>query len=427
MGPNTKNSRKVIGVIHDWVAQKANTPYVPTPLVIDTTKMTRDMPVNQSNKFNFKTHKWESGGEWFKRDVSVVRWGRERTKTWRPQWGLAYDGFYYFGDTDDSLNFSALPHGGSFSAIRADLELVGAEAYNLLRPDLPDFSLATEIAELKDVFTLREQVREIRTHLKNRTSNGRSAKSNAGRYYLAIQFGYLPLVRSAIGLIKSARRVSKLVDQLIRDEGKPVRRQRHLSQYDIDTVSDVSTVTPNAYPPNYIFPKHVTQCYVQGNVQRFVRTRVTSRTWASARFRYILPKGPNGLGRDRYRLIARLLGGDLLTPDSLYQIMPWSWLIDYFVNLGDFVKSLTNGVVDRLYTDYFFLMREYTVDVNEEVSFLIRNNFTGTAKRVYCSRRTTTRYKIRIKGSPFGFGLTNESLNPHQQAILGALGLSKLP
>nr|UJQ85441.1 MAG: hypothetical protein 1 [Leviviridae sp.] len=40
----------------------------------------------------------------------------------------------------------------------------------------------------------------------------------------------------------------------------------------------------------------------------------------------------------------RLIVGAYLDPTTLYEAMPWSWLIDYFVNLGDFVAINRNEI-----------------------------------------------------------------------------------
>jgi hypothetical protein len=48
------------------------------------------------------------------------------------------------------------------------------------------------------------------------------------------------------------------------------------------------------------------------------------------------------------------------TPSLIYNLTPWTWLIDYFTNLGDLYDNLSRGVEDRLIAEYFYLMHERT-------------------------------------------------------------------
>jgi hypothetical protein len=106
-------------------------------------------------------------------------------------------------------------------------------------------------------------------------------------------------------------------------------------------------------------------------------------------------------------------------------MIPWSWLVDWFSNAGYVINNLDAGVADRLAADWFYMMRKKEHVVETQLSIPLygpdRNPVVlqGTATQKSFS-------KVRLRGSPFGFGLSEDSLSPMQLSILGALGMSRL-
>lgn len=426
MEPQLVYRRSTLGYTHDWVAQKSGTPYTPVPFVRNAYIEYRHMPVSHYNDYDMGTQTFKTGNEWFKVSVITRKYSMPRVSVYRPQWGLAYDGhFAWIYEEDRERSFAYLPHGGDAVKTLANLRLYGAEAWNLLRPDKPIFSLGVEVGELKDILKMKDDLSNLRSKGR-RTKDKRSWYSYAGQWYLGIQFGYLPIYRTIVGFIRSLNEVEKHYKQAIRDAGKPIRRKRELKHHAIDDTVTTSTFLPSGYGYDDVNPTFVTQCYASGSRTYTKSVRTESRMWASARFRYILPSSPNKRVSE-FITKSRILGFRL-TPDLLYQLMPWSWFIDYFTDLGEVVKSWSSGFADNLYAEYFFLMRSHKITVKESCTFLVRTNYSGTSTtRVTVSKEIIYSSKQRIKASPFGFGITDVDLNLHQQAILGALGLSKLP
>jgi len=311
----------------------------------------------------------------------------------------------------------------------------GAEAWNRLRPDLPDFTLATSIYEMKDFIPLaRDSLLRIIGQVAG-VQNAKKAKgkkselSKSGQFYLAAQFGYIPLLRDIQNYVKAQKGAQKRLDQLMRDAGKPVRRRTSLR--DDSTPQIVGEVHKIGYDgewgDNFLVPGLVTQCY-RPNAGGGTTTTVdlVSATWAEGSFRYFLPPGPRNVVWKK-GMLKRIMG-HRITPRELYQVMPWSWLIDYFTSLGDLVSNLSSGVADKLICDYAYIMqtrteRLYTVSSTE----LVVSSDGTTGKLVEASMLSTRTSKIRVPASPFGWGLSQKDLSPSQVAILGALGLSRLP
>jgi hypothetical protein len=113
--------------------------------------------------------------------------------------------------------------------------------------------------------------------------------------------------------------------------------------------------------------------------------------------------------------------------------MPWSWLIDWFSNVGDVIANLSsNGIADLTY-DYAYLMRH--ASTRTEWSLQIPQHkiaiFDGVPA-VDLPRSSTgsvtelKETKERVAATPFGFGVQFDDLSVRQIAILSALGLSRL-
>jgi hypothetical protein len=141
-------------------------------------------------------------------------------------------------------------------------------------------------------------------------------------------------------------------------------------------------------------------------------------------FTYHLPSGYDSRNKmDRAHLASKLVFGLDITPQTLWEMTPWSWAIDWVTNAGDVLSNLsaykTYGQVLR----YGYVM-EKTINKSTWI-------YTpGPA--LYQDRRPVvqnvvkvTETKQRRKANPFGFGVTWEGLSPLQALIAAALGITK--
>jgi hypothetical protein len=238
-----------------------------------------------------------------------------------------------------------------------------------------------------------------------------------GDFYLENQFGWLATIRDAVSLISLQKKTQKKLKQLLRDNGKLVRRRVVL----FDNESDVVDTSGEAW--GLINPGFVSYFYA-GAPTYSTRSSTTDSVWGSAAFRYWLPTGPGDIVY-KPALIRALHGTFNLGPTALYNMIPWSWLVDWFSNVGFVIDNLDAGVADRLAADWFYMMRKKVNLVRTEFRLPMYDIsglpviLTGTASQQSFS-------KVRLRGSPFGFAISESSLNPMQLSILGALGLSRL-
>lgn len=366
--------------------------------------------------------KWTSGGPWliWKEEVLVEPSGK--TRTFRSGNRRAYEGTYRPSSYPQPSNPNNWNSSGYINARYTDLKNRGAEAWNRMRPDLPDFSFATAVYELKDPLPVfQNSLRRVMRQTARRIPPGLrgKAKRNA-EWYLALQFGYLPIVRDIINYQSALQGADRRLQQLIRNEGRPQRRKRELKN--VADSSTSFTISPGTL--SSMQPVHVTQCYGPGGTTQEVTNRIIERTWCSGRFRYLLPPGPRDLNWER--LMLKRIMGHRITPRELYQVIPWSWLADYFTDLGQFISAVSPGVADRLIADYAFLMSTLEWSATSTVSQVVRTTSNGPTSRIYSKATRTRTIKMRVAASPFGFGFTQNDLSAHQVSILGALGISRI-
>lgn len=247
---------------------------------------------------------------------------------------------------------------------------------------------------------------------KDRTSYARSA----GDEYLNYQFGWRPLISDVNSFAYAVDHANTVLTQYERDSGKAVRRRYN---FPTKVTTTENTVYDGAYPygtnSDFIAPPAS-----RGRLVRTVET--VQRKWFSGSFTYHLPDGKDYRSQMiRGALESKKLLGLSLTPDTLWNLAPWSWAVDWFSNTGDVVSNLTDWATDGLVMHYGYMM-EHTI-VKHTYS-LTKPGLLGPELRV----RPLTfviETKIRRKANPFGFGLTWEGLSPSQLAVLAALGLSR--
>lgn len=279
----------------------------------------------------------------------------------------------------------------------------GATAISRCAPTNPLVDLSTSLAEL---------FREGLPSLPGR-SGGLSSE------YLNYNFGIAPLASDIRDLRNVMKHADALWDQYARNSGKLVRRRY---TFPPQVTSVTAPVLNNRLPSRPAMQSETNPTALDGNVVRSgtlqQRTTTTTKTWFSGAFTYYLPDSPFG------QMVARLDALYGLKPgvDTLYQLTPWSWLIDYFANLGDIIENLNSFTHGGLVMPYAYIMSETTVETRSYLLFELKQGTLWKAQSLSDVVRRVT--KRRIPASPFGFGLSYGDLSAKQKSILIALGIN---
>jgi len=321
------------------------------------------------------------------------RWDRSQNSA-----NTVYDGIWAANIAAYGIN-SIAPDGHGYAA----------DAYNRMKPTKPSMSLANSIYELKDIpGMLRQRFHFNRLH-------------ELGNYHLALQFGWLPLLQDTLKFVETQRKAQSRLLWLLRHNGKPVRRRVTLAE----TVSDPVESSGTAY--GALTPTLATQFYTTQPTW-IQKVWSNDKVWASARFRYHLPDGPGEVEWTRKML--RRIYGLYVSPLVVYKAIPWSWLNDWFFNVGNVIANMEPGVADRLAADYFYVMREAgstkTYDVKATLKSYLPGSSSYTNTPIALSSISRQITKTRLMGDPFGIDTNQNSLTASQLAILGALGLSRV-
>jgi hypothetical protein len=316
----------------------------------------------------------------------------------------------------------------SFDFPALDLSYYGAKAFNRLDPtrdrrNLPD--AAQFIIEL-----IKDGIPSVPLKIFSRLATFRSL----GDEYLNAIFGWRALLSDLSSLLSTYQRIDSVLAQLRADNGHSVRRKGTLS-YTKD-VSARSTMGPTSdirvYPGTGLFTNIGKDPAPYGPEEYWTETE--ERVWFAGKGSYILSSdlldSPSYSDLEDFLLLL----SKTPSPSTVYRVIPWTWLINYFSNLGEIVEqALGHGVGD--YTaDYCYLMRKHTrteyFSVANHMRFGLQDptNWDKTvsapvSRNAFAYVRCTT--LERVAATPFGFGVTLSGLTPAQLAILTALGLSR--
>lgn len=294
-----------------------------------------------------------------------------------------------------------------------DVNQFGATAWNRMRPDRPDMSILNAVYETRD----------IPRSLKPRILEHRDTAAWAD-FHLAVQFGWLPTLRDVQDFTKSTLLLKKRLDQLVRDNGKLVHRSMRFKGNDGNSSSSHKEIH-NGESYSAFADGMVTQ--VHANVPRFEDVcEAGINTWATGNFRYYLSDiNQKDDWRWKTSMYARILGGNP-SPATVWNAIPWSWLTDWFSNIGDVLENIDYTVADRLFAESAFLMQR-RFDSYRRTSYGDYYTPDGSIISVSASTSFTRDSKVRTIIDPFGPSATSGGLSGLQASILGAIGLSRLP
>ncbi len=342
----------------------------------------------------------------YRREISCQGTGISTTCMSGTQIGDILSGIFYIRDPTGLniwLNDVALTE-VSDTSMNAD----GATAIARCNPDNPNFSFAQFLGELHEGIPRLCGSDFFRARAKR--------LKEAGSEYLNVQFGWLPFVSDLRNAAHSVVNSHEVIMQYQRDSGKPIRRSYDFSPVVSSSIATVNTgVSPNgptSIPAQWDGPGN-------GNIYRN-RTTTTTKRFSGA-FTYYLDCGEDQLSKlHRHYQEAQHLLGIGLTPDVVWELTPWSWLADWYTNIGDVMTNARAFLSDGLVMIYGYQMEK--TERIDEYSLQIANCFADGQSYSGGALVRAVTHK-RLPANPFGFGLKKADLSPRQIAILAALGL----
>jgi hypothetical protein len=294
-----------------------------------------------------------------------------------------------------------------------DLSSIGPAMWKLMSPLRPGVDLGVDIAEVRDLPRL---VKGRLDSLKSVVSSLSNPKGLAD-WVLAINFGWKPLLADIRKTIELFKKLDKRVDFILRNGGIPLRRRT--PPFDPVVTEEVlfeySGPDDQGWMRDIPFPSGWEDPPGQpGDGQSRFECKLVCRKTVTEAASCVMLYYLGDLPPTKPELRLRLLG--LIPNESLlWEATRWSWLIDWFSNLGDIIDNIRSSLRERLVSPYAYVQR-HTV---REYTWTATNGYYHVrCKRVFDTKR-------REKIDPFGLA-TEVSLSDLQLSILLALGLTRV-
>lgn len=279
-----------------------------------------------------------------------------------------------------------------------EINAMGTKAIDMTKPTNPTVDLATSLAELW-------------SERKFFSVPGKSG-SLPGEY-LNYQFGIAPTLSDFQDLRDAIERRDAIIRQYQRDSEKVVRRKY---QFEPER-SDELEVRRNVSCAPVGAPLAYDQAPPTGTLT--IRTRREQTYKFAGAFRYSIPKEsfPKTLQE-----LDRLYG---VVPgvSTAWELVPFSWLVDYFTPIGSILSNLDDFLTDGLVLPYAYIMSTTRTIKSYDWTGPI-TDASGKMTVVGLSSTITSTRMRRVPATPFGFGLLPGDLSPKQASIIAALGLT---
>lgn len=260
----------------------------------------------------------------------------------------------------------------------------------LTNPSAPVVDLPVFIAELKDIPQL--------IHIHGRDLIRKSTSAN-----LAFQFGWKPLLSDLASMVNVAEFTNKRAKRLktLRDSG-----------------SLRSTITLGTYVNSQVSKESV-ESFVNF-LDRNIRRETVERVSAYVRW---TPQGDfPQTDSDLVKLARKAVLGLTVDAATAWELIPWSWFIDYFTNVGSFLMASRNIVPATIQGPIQIMRHQITVTTDPDPAPV----WSGEPWMLYKQPiKAVHETKSRKQAAP---SLTAHLpfLNEQQVSILGSLALSRL-
>jgi hypothetical protein len=323
-----------------------------------------------------------------------------------------------------------------------DLSTLGPRAYARMRPKIEKANLAQTIVEMREAPQMLKQTAKglkqsyaiVTGHLNAKYGNIRDlspkrlrsmlkdAPPEVGSHYLNLQFGWKPFVKDIVNICDVIVSFNHYVDNARSINNKWVKRR--WVEDDIQS-NDLVYQNNGGSSSLGITPILSGSDFVSGGQLYQIRLQRLVQVWYEGSFRSYYPEfdddRESGVPGLKKAIQAARLAGAIPDPVTVYKLIPFTWLGDWFVNVSDNLLAFQDLLTDAVASRYMYLMRRcYTRYEYRSVN----NLHSGGVLDVKTYREVETKRRVP-SASPFGFSLQPGNFTGSQWAILGALGLSK--
>lgn len=295
-----------------------------------------------------------------------------------------------------------------------DVSSYGPAGWKKFQPIKPVIDVGTSAYELRE---LPRMLKTTATGFVNlwKSMGGHPTKmgpKELANQWLNFNFGWRPFLGDLAKLFSFQKKLAAKYQYLVNANGKWKKRGGKVATIESSSVTN--------YTSSGHYPYGLSSAWTSyGYARDYARVYDTRKTevWFEGAFRFWIPNlEPYDLWAKDY--IHHL--GLNISPSLVYNLTPWTWLIDWFTNLGDVIDNYSSTGSGQYAASYAYIMG-HTQRIKRVESML---PFGGND--LYATWEFPLERKQRVAANPFGFGLNWNQLTPVQWSILGALGLTRL-
>jgi len=307
------------------------------------------------------------------------------------------------------------------SIVPLNVNYYGNKAISAVAPTSPNANLAQTAAEIIREKGIALPGTSLFAWLESRALFYRSL----GKEYLNISFGWKPFLNDLYSIVKQMQDITGEIQKYSAiSETSTIRRYDFQPTVETTRSEGVTSRRLNVGPDSNI--DNWFELYVNGDTSGLFSTVDYSfeRIYFKGRFMFKINPGSGFLDRlQAFEQLANKLLGTRITPSVLWELTPWSWLIDWFVDVQSALQVAGMFQSDGLLMQYAYLMR---TTIHSQTYTMAGPRFSSGLDGPF-SATHTLRKSERVRGTPFGFGINPSGIDPAKWAILAALAISKGP
>lgn len=300
----------------------------------------------------------------------------------------------------------------------------GDKGYKRTMPKLEKASAFEFIGELRDVprmlKTTARGFHDLWKLMGGKTSASKIMQpKKIADNFLNHQFGWSPFLKDLKDFDYVVQNYHDIIAKLVKRNDKWTRRRVTLK-------SEVSSRPIHSGIGNKCLPVFLDPgWYAPGQQPTWATVETkSSHITAVGVFKYYRPefdeKVQDRLSQWNSAMQFLTVSGARINPSNLYNAVPWTWAIDWFANVGDYVEHETAVHQDALVSKYSYVMQHQRI----ERTFSNELPLFSGGRTLQFSRVIDSKQRER-GNSPNGFSLTWDALTPRQLAIAAALGISR--
>jgi len=326
-------------------------------------------------------------------------------------YAVSFNGGRYFSSLDDY-------HDRAWNKLKPKLEQAGGFVFLYELRDLPR-SLETSAGFFKNAW---QQWLTTPAVLRGRDWRriGHVMPREVADHWINHQFGWAPFIADILKLRDTMLNVRAQANALAAENGKWVKKR--VTVLDDFGSMMVRSVNSGNFIPGYTVT--IPWKYLSGDVKYEIWDDYRYRIYATGEFSYYRPEFDSGRPDfdSAFNRLQQLLTlwGLRVTPAHLYAITPWSWLVDWFTGLGNWLGYLQDSFLDSLVGRECYIMKKTHITR----SFRIAVPFKTGSRNFIFTREIVCKHRDPFS-SPYGPSISWGGLSPRQLSILAALGLTR--